>query len=476
MSHTETVARMREVRAALEALADVEDLTDEQRADWDALNSEWDELDAARAAHEARAERIERVRGTTIVERETTADPSLTVTRINDENPNDLSTLRGAPGSRERATDLRDRVMRTLDRYSHLSDEQREVVERHADSPNVAEHIARYGSPEYRDAFLDLLANPTLGVAGLTPEAARLVSDIQRTALNEGTTTQGGFLVPPMLDPTIILTNNGTENPFRAISTIKSITTQTWKGVTSAGVTAEWLAEATEAADASPTVAQPTITPAKAAAWIQASFEVLEDTSVGAEVAGLLADARDRLESAAFAVGSGSNQPKGIVTALQAVTASRVAGTSGAAGAADFVVGDIYAVDNDLPPRHRPNATWVANKVVYNKIRRFGEGSTGSQSAFWVDLGGGRPPELIGYPCIQSSEMDSTIVSGSNDDILILGDFRKFYIVDRVGMSVAFEPLVKGSNRRPTGEVGWFAYWRVGSDTVDANAFRMLRV
>jgi predicted phage gp36 major capsid-like protein len=43
-------------------------------------------------------------------------------------------------------------------------------------------------------------------------------------------------------------------------------------------------------------------------------------------------------------------------------------------------------------------------------------------------------------------------------------------------MTVQFEPLVKGANQRPTGEVGWFAHWRVGGGVLDANAFRLLRV
>jgi hypothetical protein len=36
---------------------------------------------------------------------------------------------------------------------------------------------------------------------------------------------------------------------------------------------------------------------------------------------------------------------------------------------------------------------------------------------------------------------------------------------------------VIGSNRRPTGEVGWFMYWRTGADVVDqtnASHFKLL--
>jgi HK97 family phage major capsid protein len=60
---------------------------------------------------------------------------------------------------------------------------------------------------------------------------------------------------------------------------------------------------------------------------------------------------------------------------------------------------------------------------------------------------------------------------------LILGDFRRGYkIVDRMGLELQYNPMVLGSNRRPTGEVAWVAFWRVGARAVDPNAFRMLRV
>jgi HK97 family phage major capsid protein len=201
----------------------------------------------------------------------------------------------------------------------------------------VADHILKTGNPDYVRAFMKYLRNPN--AISTLPEA-------ERAALNEGTTTAGGFLVPPFLDPTIILTNTGITNPFRQIATVKSITTATWKGVTTAGVTAEWTAEAAEMTDASPTFAQPTITPVRADAYVQASFEVLEDTNIATELGMLFADARDRLEGTAFAVGTGSTQPRGIVTALQATTASRVASNTNAA----YGAVDIFALDGSLPP------------------------------------------------------------------------------------------------------------------------------
>ena len=41
-------------------------------------------------------------------------------------------------------------------------------------------------------------------------------------------------------------------------------------------------------------------------------------------------------------------------------------------------------------------------------------------------------------------------------------------------MSVLYEPMVKGATQRPTGQAGWFAFWRVGADVTTAQAFRTL--
>ena len=330
----------------------------------------------------------------------------------------------------------------------------------------LARWVLEHGSDDYHEAFQDFMANPAGGPT--QGQSARAAMSL--------TGANGGYLVPFTLDPSVILTNNGATDPFRSISRVVSITTDDWNGVSSAGVTAEWIAEATEVADASPTFGQPTITAHKADAYIQGSLEVVADASLSGEIAMLIADAKGRLEATAHATGSGSGQPYGIVTALGLTTASRVAGSSGAAGAADFVLADVYAVKNALPPRYRPNASWVGEQTNIDKIRRFGEGSTGA-AAFWADLAVDTPPLLLGKPVYESSAMDSTIVSGSNDDVLIIGDFRHgFVLVDRMGLELVYNPLVLGSNRRPSGEVAWVAFWRHGADSVDDNAFRMLRL
>lgn len=470
-----------ELRDEIEELANLADITDEQTERLETVLAEAEELRATIGKLEQREARIAEVRAAHIAGRtEPGADPGVQVV-VRRDDTYDLGTMRANPYGDHRAygTEIRDRALRAIeenakaldstnmDRLDQMVAQAGRGMPGQTDHPaGIARHIVLTGSPEYRQLFSEYVSGDATAVTRMPSEA--------RAALSL-TGANGGFLVPFTLDPTVVLSNVGAVNPFRTICGQVSITTDDWSGVTSAGVTAEWLAEATEAADASPTFAQPSITVNKASAYIQASLEVVMDSGVDSEIARLIADAKDRLEATAFATGSGSGQPLGIMTQMALVTASRVAGSSGAAGAADLAAADIYALDNALGPRWRSNATFVANKKILNDIRQLGTANL--YHAFWTDFGGGMPPSLIGYPVYESSAMDSTVVSGSNDDVLVLGDFRNGYkIVDRVGLAIAYNPLVLGSNRRPSGEVGWFAYWRVGGEPIIDDAFRSLRL
>lgn len=324
-------------------------------------------------------------------------------------------------------------------------------------APLIARHMLLTGSPEYHEEFRDYIKS-----------RGYRIGDAMRAAMSL-TDANGGYLVPFTLDPTIILTNAGIAGPLRSISTIKTIATDTWNGVTSAGVSAAWTAEGTETSDATPTFTQPTITPKKADAWVFGSYEVLADSGFAAELSRLLADAKVRLEEAAFATANtGATRPRGVVAAVQAVTASIVtAATTNA-----FVVGDVYNTSDALRPRDASQASWIANKKIFSLIRRFDTSGGGS---FWANLGMGVPNELLGQSVYECSTMTSVVSTGAN--ILLAGNFSEYYIVDRVGMSVLYDPIIRSTgNNRPTGQAGWYAFWRVGADVVDPDAFRLLQL
>lgn len=325
-------------------------------------------------------------------------------------------------------------------------------------SEYVARHILMASSPEYHQEFRTFIKTQ-----------GQVAGELMRTAMSL-TNANGGYLVPVTLDPTIVLTNNGAVNPLREISTVKTIAgSNVWQGVTSAGVNAEWLTEGSQAADATPTFGQISITAHKAAAYLFGSWEVLGDSNFATELSGLFADAKNRLEADAMATANtAADRPRGVVAGVLAVTASIV--TSATTGA--FVAGDVFNTYDAQTPRSILNGSWLANQKIYSKIRQF---STNQGANFWTTIGGGQPSQLLGANTYTASSMTGTVGNGTN--VLLIGDFRDgYYIVDRIGFSVQYVPVVVGANQRPTGQAGWIGYWRVGAEVADANRFRLLQL
>lgn len=466
--------QMRTLQAEIKLIAEKEDQTEDEISRSDACTAEFMELKVRYDAALDREKRVDEVMRTALAN-PSNAEEGATRRRGGPDSPElqrsvdpfetfeDLKRSLWTGGAFNEG-DTISRANKAIDNApKHIVSDQAkermhglvELDNRHA--PLIARHMLLTGSSEYHEQFREYVQ--TRGT---------YVGDLLRTAMSL-TSANGGYLVPFTLDPTIILTNAGIAGPLRSISTIKTIATATWEGVTSSGVSAEWVGEGVEAADASPGFAQPTITPKRADAWVFGSYEVLADSGFANELARLLADAKVRLEEAAFATANtGATRPRGVVAAVGAVTNSIV--TSLATNA--YAVGDTYNVSDALRPRDAAQASWIANKKIFSLTRRF---DTAGGSSFWANLGMGIPQQLIGQPTYECSSMTSVVSTGAN--VLLCGNFKEYYIIDRIGMSVVYDPLVRSTgNGRPTGQAGWFAFWRVGADVVDPDAFRLLQL
>jgi HK97 family phage major capsid protein len=331
----------------------------------------------------------------------------------------------------------------------------------------TARYIEAVANPAYLSAFGKMAVDPLQGHLRFSPqevEAVRRVSHVEAERAMSLTGSAGGFAVPFELDPTILLSGSGALNPIRPIARVESIGVDEWRGVSSAGVTASFQAEAVEAADNSPTLAQPTVSTEKANAFVPFSIEIGQDWgSLQSELGRLFADAKDVLESDKFLTGTGTAEPTGVLTGL--TTTQRVQ----TAGAGAFAIADVYSLINALPARFLANATFASHPARYNTIYRFvGGGST-------------EPPVLptregpiVGYDKVEWTSFVTTTTTGSK--IAVFGDFRNFLIADRIGLSVELIPHLVGTNHRPTGQRGLYAYWRVGSGVLVQNAFRYLEV
>lgn len=465
-------ARQHEIQARFEEIdnefAGVR-MSEEAAREWESLRSEYEsneevlgELRSREATVRALAERPE--------SRERGVDFNVNTQRARDIF--DLVAVRQAStGPEDETRMLTENARRAIEQmhFPH-EDANRERVQAHierllarfsADGQDqaFARHILTVGSPTYKRAFgKSILGKP-------------LTADEQRAMSLAG--GSGGFAVPVTLDPTIIPTSNYTINPWRAISRVESITGNIWQGVTAGAVIASRDVEFEEVSDDSPSLTQPTATVTKAQAFIPFSLELEMDWgSFESEVARLIQDAKDVEESTAFATGAGTGvNPEGVLTGATGTVA---------AGTAAFTVANAYALLEALPPRFRPNGTFVGNLVQYNRIRQL---DTQGGASLWVPnltLGsaattasGQTNYTLLGRPAYESSVMASTLTAGSK--LMLFGDFRYFLIVDRIGMQVEVIPHLFGAtNQRPIGARGLLSYWRNTSKVLSAAAFKTL--
>lgn len=329
------------------------------------------------------------------------------------------------------------------------------------------------GSDHWKSAFVKLAGDPTHGHLLWTPaeqEAYRKVATVQAELKAMSTTdSAGGYMIPLTLDPAIMLTSAGSINPLRRIARTVTTVTDQWQGVTSAGATAEWKAEAAEAADGSPTVAPAPIPVHFGDSYVPYSYEIgMDGVNFLNELQVVLADAADQLQNTAYTTGSGTGQPKGIITALAGTSSELSPATS-----ETLTAPDIFALQNALPPRFQPRAQWAANIAVINTAAQF---ETTNGALKFPEI---REDRLLRKPLNELSNMDGSInpAATANNYVLLYGDFMAgFVIADRIGTTMEFIPNLVGANHRPTGQRGAPLWFRTGSDVVVPNALRMLNV
>jgi len=360
--------------------------------------------------------------------------------------------------------DLADSAVRSLEQIVGDGDglaRATAVIKAHSADREWARSILIRSTHEYSSAFGKILLGREYD---LTAE--------ERTVLGVTTNANGKYLLPTHLDPTIMLQNAGSSNVIRGISRVVTLTDgqPQWNGVTSAGITASWDGEVVEVSDDTPTVGTVGIPTVRAQALAQVSISAAEDiANLSSDLMMMFADARDRLEGAAHATGPGTTAPKGIFTAINAVSGSQVTSTT----AATIGLVDLHAVYKAVPVRYRGSSKWLANPLYTLAVKALGTAVSASYSGDLREPTAGR---ILGHEVVESDDAPTTQTTTALDNEIVFGDFSNYVIVDRPGgMSVEYIPhLFNTANNLPDGRRGWYATWRNGADCVNTDAFRML--
>jgi len=448
-------------------LSAADEISDVEQAEFDHLS---DELDALLAAD--RAERRTNLASGVHHGRYTTA-PGTT----SDDDDDRRARARSLSGERSGALRTLDKLVsadrlparaaQTVDLLTHTGS----GLER-SWSAKVVEAV---GSDSYESAFAKLVSDPQRGHLLWTSQEQAAFQRVEglRNEMRSMSTTDvdGGYLVPLTIDPSVQISSDGSISPLRDIARVVQTVTTSWRGLTSAGVTASFDAENEEVSDDSPTLGEVEIPVYRAQAFIPASIEITMDAiDFTAQIGKLLTDGYQQLSNQAFTTGSGvSNTPTGLITALVGA-GSPVVQTS--ATTDTFANSDVYHLQDSLGPRFQGNAQWAANLSILNKIRQFQtqNGSLAHPSMM------NTPPTLLGRPANELSNMSGVITATQDNPILVYGSFEQFVIVDRWPARIELIPHLFGANRRPTGSRGFYLFGRVGSDVLVPQAFRLLNV
>lgn len=477
MTLAELRARLAEINEAARAIdteAGDAAFTDDQTERFDALVAERDTVQTRITAEERRAElRASLDTGRTRTE---DGDGTRNAPNVNIRRDDPLIDERGAFTARamampprQRGTALVDEVLRCNEHkisrsgdQSHFEHILRTAGRSTRNHPFLAQLILR-SSDDYMDGFAAMLT-------GTNPA---MLPDAQRTALSTITSANGLYLLPTHLDPTIILTNDGSSNLMRQHATIKQLPPgyKTWTGITSAGVTASWDTELSEVSDDSPTFDDESISTFQGRAFAQASIQAIEDiVGLESDLLDLFGDARDRLEGAAHMTGAGSTTaPLGLFTAIAASASLHTVSTT----AATIGEVDIHALYRALPIRWRRKGSWVLNPLYSTAIKRLG---TAVSSSYSGDLTAPVSERILDHPVIESDDAPTTQTTTALDQEIVFADLSQYFIVDKIGSGgIEFVPhLFNTSDNLPDGRRGWLFHWRGGAGMPNLKAGRIL--
>jgi HK97 family phage major capsid protein len=461
--------------AELDSAAAGKPLDDEARTEWDALTDHRTEVVARIEELQARADYLRMIsdnpkhteRAATVTSRPNGGSRipdnvfDMVAYRQSSRSEADYANLL-VDGARK-AADMASFPHPNADRDAIVADLHRTLA--NVKQPGIlAQRILSTGSELYGRAFAKLLTAQGLS----SDEQTALATAKEIGALTLGTDNAGGYAVPFQLDPTIILTSDGSINPLRqpGWARVERVTGKTWEGITSAGASVVRGDETDEAPDTQFTLAQPEVQTHEVKAFVR--FSIKLQTAWGAvlsEIARVITDAKDAEEADSFVNGDGvtGQQAGGIVGSMPAGSEVNSAAVN------TFAEVDVYKIKNQTPPRFRGRGRYLGESSIYDLIRQF-EAATGT--SVWVAGLNADPPVMAGKRVGEISTMDATAATG--DKPLVFGDFSQFLIVDRIGMNVEIVQHVLGANRRPTGERGVFAMWSNNSKILVPEAFRLL--
>lgn len=291
---------------------------------------------------------------------------------------------------------------------------------------------------------------------------AKAVRPDVMNALQIGSDTEGGYLVPDEYEKTLVESLEE-ENLFRKIA--KVITTSSGDRkipVVATKGTASWVDEEGTINESDDAFSQVSIGAYKLGTLIKVSEELLNDSVFNLEsyISKEFARRIGSKEEDAFFNGDGVGKPIGIFNSTGGAEVG-VTAASSTAITADELIDLFYS----LKAPYRKNAVWVLNDATIKAIRKLKDNNG---NYLWQPaLTANTPDTILGRPVFTSSYVP-TIAAGAKT--IAFGDFSYYWVADR--QSRSFKRL--NELYAATGQVGFVATQRVDGKLILPEAIKVL--
>ena len=283
-------------------------------------------------------------------------------------------------------------------------------------------------------------------------------------ALQEGTDSEGGYLVPDEFEHTLVEALEE-ENIFRKLAHVINTASGDRKiPVVATKGTASWVDEEGSITESDDSFTQVSIGAYKLGTLIKVSNELLHDSVFDLEkyISKEFARRIGTKEEDSFFNGDGDGKPVGIFHTTGGAQVG-VTAASTSAITADEIIDLFYS----LGAPYRKKAVWVVNDATVKSIRKLkdGNGNYLWQPALTSDT----PDTLLGRPVYTSSAVP-TIASGAK--VIAFGDFNYYWIADRQGR--VFKKL--SELYATTDQTGFVATQRVDGKLILPEAIKVLQM
>lgn len=289
---------------------------------------------------------------------------------------------------------------------------------------------------------------------------------------------QGGYTVDPLVAKDVV-------NALKGYGWMRQVASQI---TTSSGApmsypmsdgtleVGERVGENTLASSLDPTFSTDPLLTTKYSSKIMAvPIELLQDSSVDlvAFLTQRAAERIGRLQNLDFTIGTGTNQPMGVVTAAP-VGKSAATGQTVSIVYAD-IVDMVDSVDEaclGMPSKQADvpaisSTGWMMGQTTRKIVRRLVDGNG---RPIWLPACGESPPMLLDYPVHINNDMP---VPAANAKSLAFGAFSKYLIRDALAEIIFLR--FEDSQFMLKGQVGFIAFARAAGNLMDPGAVRVFQ-